>query len=59
MIAKGHHFEGVTLVGVLGIDSSLNLADFRAGERTYQLLSQVAGGTRKRKRKRACYYPNK
>ncbi len=43
MIAKGHHFEGVTLVGVLGIDSSLNLADFRAGERTYQLLSQVAG----------------
>ena len=59
MIAKGHHFEGVTLVGVLGIDSSLNLADFRAGERTYQLLSQVAGRAGRGNEKRACDYPNK
>lgn len=43
MIAKGHHFEGVTLVGVLGIDSVLNIPDFRSCERAYQLLSQVAG----------------
>ena len=43
MIAKGHHFEDVTLVGVLGIDSALNLPDFRSCERSYQLVSQVAG----------------
>ena len=43
MIAKGLDFPNVTLVGVLNADSSLNLPDFRAGERTFQLLSQVAG----------------
>ncbi len=43
MIAKGLHFEGVTLVGVLSGDLSLNLPDFRAGESTFQLLTQVAG----------------
>ena len=45
MIAKGLDFPNVTLVGVLNADSSLNLAgsDFRAAERTYQLISQVAG----------------
>lgn len=43
MIAKGLDFKDVTLVGVLQADNSLNIPDFRSGERTYQLLSQVAG----------------
>lgn len=43
MIAKGLHFPNVTLVGVLNADIGLNIADFRAGERTFQLLTQVAG----------------
>ena len=43
MIAKGLDFPNVTLVGVLNADSSLNVPDFRAAERTYQLISQVAG----------------
>lgn len=43
MIAKGLDFPDVTLVGVVGGDSSLNLPDFRSAERTFQLLSQVAG----------------
>jgi len=43
MITKGHDVAGVTLVGALSADLSLNLPDFRAGERTFQLLSQVAG----------------
>ncbi len=43
MIAKGLDFKDVTLVGVLNGDASLNIPDFRSSERTYQLLSQVAG----------------
>lgn len=43
MIAKGLHFPNVTLVGVINADLGLHIPDFRAGERTYQLLAQVAG----------------
>src|ERR1700674_202140 len=43
MIANGHDIRGVTLVGVIGADMALGMPDFRAAERTFQLLTQVAG----------------
>jgi len=43
MIAKGHHFPQVTLVGMISADISLNICDYRASERTFQLITQVAG----------------
>jgi len=43
MVSKGHHFPGITLVGVISGDTSLNMPDFRAAERTFQLITQAAG----------------
>ena len=43
MVVKGHHSPNVTLVGVIAADSSLNIDDYRANERTFQILTQVAG----------------
>jgi len=43
MVVKGHHFPNVTLVGVIAADGSLNIDDYRASERTFQILTQVAG----------------
>jgi primosomal protein N' (replication factor Y) len=43
MVTQGHDFPGITLVGIICADLSLSFPDFRAGERTFQLLSQVAG----------------
>ena len=49
MVVKGHHFPNVTLVGVIAADSSLYIEDYRANERTFQILTQVARTCRKRK----------
>lgn len=43
MIAKGHDFAGVTFVGIIDADMSLHFSDYRSGERTFQLITQVAG----------------
>src|SRR2546426_7238929 len=43
MVAKGHHFSGVALAAVVDADTGLGMPDFRAEERTFQLLTQLAG----------------
>ncbi len=43
MVAKGHHFPGISLVGIISGDTSLNIPDFRSSERTFQLITQAAG----------------
>jgi primosomal protein N' (replication factor Y) len=62
MIAKGHDIHGVTLVGIVGADAALAFPDFRAAERTFQLLAQVAGragrGSTKGKVVLQTYFPD-
>ena len=50
MVVKGHHFPNVTLVGVIAADYSLNIEDYRANERTFDILTQVAGRAGREKR---------
>lgn len=57
MVVKGHHFPNVTLVGVIAADSSLNIDDYRANERTFQILTQVARQSRKREFTGKSNYP--
>lgn len=51
MVTKGHHFPDVTLVGILAADGTLNVGDFRAEERTFQTITQVAGRAGREKEK--------
>lgn len=43
MVAKGHDFPGITLVGIVSVESTLNIPDYRSAERTYQLVTQLMG----------------
>lgn len=58
MVVKGHHFPKVTLVGVIAADSSLNIDDFRASERTFQIITQVAGRAGRENLPRKSYNSN-
>lgn len=58
MVVKGHHFPNVTLVGVIAADGSLNIEDYRANEKTFDLLTQVAGRAGRDKLSRKSYYTN-
>lgn len=58
MVVKGHHFPKVTLVGVISADSSLNQNDYRANEKTFQILTQVARKSWKRTVTRKGYSSN-
>ena len=58
MIVKGHDFPGVTLVGILAADLSLHVSDYRAAERTFQLLTQAAGKGRERAGSRRGRHPD-
>ncbi len=58
MVVKGHHFPNVTLVGVIAADSSLNTGDYRANERTFDILVQVARKSGQRKTTRQSNYTN-
>ena len=58
MIVKGHHFPNVTLVGVIAADSTLNIDDYRATERTFQTIVQAAGRAGREKEARTSYNTN-
>ena len=53
MVAKGHHFEDVALAAVVDADTGMAMPDFRAEERTFQLLTQLAGPERARRARAA------
>ena len=55
LIAKGHHIEDVALVGVCGIDTTLNMPDYRSSEHAFQLILQVAGRSGRGKKEGKVY----